>query len=222
MFYGANLAALFARNVDYWVIAALLTASDYGIYVVAYKLLTGPVKQIVGTINKVVYANFGSVADGSVFDADIARYLIAGFALAATLGLAIFMAAPTIVSLVSGPDFARSANVLGALSVGTVGFVTISMLDPLLKLVLASHMLLVRQLINFGIGLTLAFIGSRFGVMGVALGIAASNFVTGGLALALFASAYRTRRFMMLSVAFCGLSALGGAIAWLNWPSLAT
>lgn len=241
---GASLASLLntaARNADYVVVLRVMDPLALGLYSRAYQLVTIPANVIGQVVDRVLFPALSRIqADGHALGR---VYVTASAALAALYfpgGVILYFLADDIVLLLLGEEWRAVADPFRALALFLFFRVAYKLGEPLAKALGAVFSSAALQGLYTLLVVICAFVGSNFGLVGVALGV--------GVALALNCFAvnvfvHRLVRFELVpmligvgvpavvQVAAAGLSwyvvgvieqySLGASGDWVRWGLLA-
>ena len=161
------------------VIGRALGASALGTYALAFNVILVPFNRIAVPIAQVLFPAMSRLQQDRVRLADYWRrsvLLLAAVAMPSLVGLIIL--APEFVDTLLGNDWERAVPVLRLLAF--VGLLqTLQFLNPVVLLTLDRTTLLFRwTILSFGAMLAALFIGLHWGIVGVAVAIAAAAAVT--------------------------------------------
>ena len=120
-YMGFQLSRFLVANLDYFIIGKLFTATDLGLYTLAFRLMAIPRIQIANIIRSVMYPTFVKMQDDDVRTRKglFMTLLGASLLVAPTLtGLA--MIAPDMIPAVYGQKWAEAAPLLRVLFIGGI------------------------------------------------------------------------------------------------------
>lgn len=178
-YVGSQLVRYGSNNVDSLVIGRRLGPDSLGYYDRAYKMVMLPYSQSVTPLTTVALPILSRhQAQPDQYSRLLIKSQVAmGYTIIPALALAAGLAAP-LTALVLGPQWAQSAPVLAILAIGLC-FETL----PLVGYWVYLSRALTRQLFRFTLAASaakvlLVLIGSNWGVLGVAVGVALAPAVT--------------------------------------------
>jgi teichuronic acid exporter len=167
-----NLANYAAHNGDYFVVGRQLGATALGLYSRAYQLLTMPMYQFTSVISSVLFPVYSLIQDESE---RLKRAYLASLFLSAIIVAPILaclgVAAPEIMAGVFGPEWIGAAAPLQILCVGGLFHSMYGAGDSLARAKGAVYLKFACHSIYAACVFSFSFIGSRWGINGVAVGV---------------------------------------------------
>lgn len=213
--FGSNALAFLARNLDNILVGRFLGLVSLSYYSMAYRVLVIPVQMLGQTVNRVTFPTFARLADRP---AQLASTLtrateLLSFAAIPAMGL-VAVAAPELVAVVLGDEWAVTAPVLTVLAVAGARETVFYITGALMRAKGAGKLILRYEFVATGTQLTGIVIGLQFGVLGVALGVTTAGFVLAVPLLViqrhLAGVRIRTQLLAILPAAHASLWAAGG------------
>jgi PST family polysaccharide transporter len=184
--FGSNSLAFMSRNLDNILVGRVLGVTALSHYSMAYRVLVIPVQMIGQTVNRVTFPTFSRlVGDQPRLARSVGQVteLLAFATIPAMLGVAV--AAPELIHIVLGPQWAATAPVLTVLSVAGARETVFSVTQSLLRAKGAGKQILRYELLATGTQLTGIIVGLQFGLIGVALGLMLAGFCLSPIMLVL-------------------------------------
>ncbi len=176
--FGSNALAFLSRNTDNILIGRFLGVGALSLYSMSYRVLVVPVQMIGQTVNRVVFPIFSRLQDRLDLVAKGLLRAMDVLALAAIPPMALVsVAAPELVGLVLGPEWAPAAPILMVLAIAgakeTVFYVT----GPLMRALGAGKLIFRYEVLATVVQVGGILIGLNWGVLGVAWGWTIAGFV---------------------------------------------
>jgi O-antigen/teichoic acid export membrane protein len=176
--FGSNGLAFLSRNTDNILIGRFLGVGALSLYSMSYRVLVVPVQMIGQTVNRVVFPVFARLQDRVDL---VARGLLRAMDVLAFAAIApmvlVSVAAPELLGLVLGPEWAPAAPILTVLAIAgakeTVFYVT----GPLMRARGAGKLIFRYEVLATVIQVGGIVIGLNGGVLGVAWGWTIAGFV---------------------------------------------
>jgi PST family polysaccharide transporter len=167
-----NLANYAAHNGDYFVVGRQLGATALGLYSRAYQLLTMPMYQFTSVISSVLFPVYSLIQDESE---RLKRAYLASLFLSAIIVAPILaclgVAAPEIMAGVFGPEWIGAATPLQILCVGGLFQSMYGSGDSLARAKGAVYLKFACHSVYAACVFSCSYIGSRWGINGVAVGV---------------------------------------------------
>jgi PST family polysaccharide transporter len=171
----ANYAAI---NGDYFVVGRWLGATALGLYSRAYQLMTLPMMQFTSVIASVLFPVYSMIQDD---DARLRRAYLNSVSLSAIIVTpalaALGVAAPEIMSGIFGAEWVSAAAPLTILCVGGYLNAAHTLSDSLARAKGAVYEKFRRHAIYAACVFAGSYIGSRWGIVGVAVGVVIATIV---------------------------------------------
>lgn len=176
--FGSNALAFLSRNTDNILIGRFLGVGALSLYSMSYRVLVVPVQMIGQTVNRVVFPIFSRLQDHLELVAKGLLRAMDVLALAAIPPMALVsVAAPELVGLVLGPEWAAAAPILTVLAIAgakeTVFYVT----GPLMRALGAGKLIFRYEVLATVVQVGGILAGLNWGVLGVAWGWTIAGFV---------------------------------------------
>jgi PST family polysaccharide transporter len=167
-----NLAYYAAVNGDYFVVGRQLGTTALGLYSRAYQLLTMPMYQFTSVISSVLFPVYSLIQDESE---RLKRAYLASLSLSAIIVAPVLaclgVAAPEIMTGVFGPEWIGAAAPLQILCIGGLFHSMAGLGDSLARAKGAVYLKFACHSIYAACVFSFSFIGSRWGINGVAVGV---------------------------------------------------
>jgi PST family polysaccharide transporter len=175
--FGSNALAFLSRNTDNILIGRFLGVGALSLYSMSYRVLVIPVQMIGQTVNRVVFPIFARLQDRVDL---VARGLLRAMDVLALAAIApmvlVSVAAPELIELVLGREWAPAAPILTVLAIAgakeTVFYVT----GPLMRAMGAGNLIVRYEVLATVVQVGGIVAGLNFGVLGVAWGWLAAGF----------------------------------------------
>jgi PST family polysaccharide transporter len=168
-----RLASFAAQNADYFVVGRWLGTTALGLYSRAYQLMSLPIYQFSSILNSVLFPAYSSIQTDSE---RLRRGYLASLCLSAIIVFpaltTIAIAAPEIMTGIFGQQWAASAPPLQILCVAGAFYCIYNLADSLVRATGAVYEKFLYHSMYALCVLGGAFVGSRWGVSGVAAGVA--------------------------------------------------
>lgn len=210
-----NVAGYGAANADYAVVARLLGEEALGYYSRAYQLMSVPLNQFSRTIASVLFASFASIQNEPerlrlAFAGCLAFAAITAFPMLSILAVV----APEAIRGVLGPVWEPAIAPLRALCFGGVLLSIFAMGDALARAQGVTVHRAARDVVYFAAIVAASWAGSRWGIDGVAAGVALACAVPYGWTAVLVkrALAMTWSSFFLAQIPGVVLAFLAGAI----------
>ena len=176
--FGSNALAFLSRNTDNILIGRFLGVGALSLYSMSYRVLVIPVQMIGQTVNRVVFPVFSRLQDRVDL---VARGLLRAMDVLALAAIApmilVSVAAPELLDLVLGAEWAAAAPILTVLAIAgakeTVFYVT----GPLMRALGAGKLIFRYEVLATVIQVSGIVLGLSGGVLGVAWGWTIAGFV---------------------------------------------
>jgi PST family polysaccharide transporter len=167
-----NLANYAAHNGDYFIVGRQLGATALGLYSRAYQLMTMPMYQFSSVINSVLFPVYSLIQDESerLKRAYLASLFLSAITVAPILAC-LGVAAPEIMAGIFGPEWIGAAAPLQILCVGGIFHSMYGSGDSLARAKGAVYLKFACHSIYAVCVFSFSFIGSRWGINGVAAGV---------------------------------------------------
>jgi O-antigen/teichoic acid export membrane protein len=176
--FATNCIAYFSRNIDNILVGRFLGVTSLAFYGMAYRVLSIPVQLIGQTVNRVLFPVFSRNAGDR---ARIARQLTDATEMLATTVIPIMVlisaAAPQLVMVVLGPEWAAAAVLISILALGGARETVFYITPSLMKALGFASLNLRYELFATALQVGGIVIGLQFGVVGVAAGYTIAGFV---------------------------------------------
>lgn len=216
--FATNCIAYFSRNIDNILVGRFLGVTSLAFYGMAYRVLSIPVQLIGQTVNRVLFPVFARNAGDR---GRIARQLTDATEMLATTVIPIMVlisaAAPQLVTVVLGPEWAAAAVLISILAIGGARETVFYITPSLMKALGFASMNLRYELFATALQVGGIVIGLQFGVAGVAAGYTIAGFVLAPVLLAIQRRLTGVRIRSQLGVMLPALHAsLWGAAAYLS------
>jgi PST family polysaccharide transporter len=171
----SRLATFAAQNGDYFVVGRWLGAAALGLYTRAYQVMCLPIYQFSGILNVVLFPAYSSI------QTDLERLRRGYLTSLAVSSLVVFpvltltaVIAPELMTGVFGPQWAPAVRPLQILCVGGACYCIYNLADSLVR---ARGVVYVKFAYHtvYAISVVLAtYTGSRYGIVGVSIGVVAA------------------------------------------------
>ena len=176
--FGSNALAFLSRNTDNILIGRFLGVGALSLYSMSYRVLVIPVQMIGQTVNRVVFPVFSRLQERVDL---VARGLLRAMDVLALAAIApmvlVSVAAPELLGIVLGPEWAPAAPILTVLAIAgakeTVFYVT----GPLMRALGAGKLIVRYEVLATVIQVGGIVLGLSGGVLGVAWGWTIAGFV---------------------------------------------
>jgi PST family polysaccharide transporter len=215
-----NIFKYFAQNTDKLLVGYLLGPLALGLYNVAFRFVLAPVSAMTGAVGSYL---FPRIARAQASVQDVARIYLSTQRLTnsvvAPVVLAVAVAGPVLVPAVLGQRWAAAAPLVQVFAFVALAQVWISLVGQLLKSLDRPGWLFNWSVAFTALIYVCLWIGSRWGLLGVGLGMAAAH----GIGLVI--NYVIVRRLLPVRVADFAAAAWGAGVAavafgvWL-WASL--
>ncbi|HET9648793.1 MAG TPA: lipopolysaccharide biosynthesis protein, partial [Microlunatus sp.] len=176
--FGSNALAFASRNLDNILVGRFLGVTALSLYSMAYRVLVIPVQMIGQTVNRVTFPMFSRLAeDRPRLSRNLTKVTeLLSFATIPGM-LLIAVAAPQLIDVVLGHEWAATAPVLSILAVAGARETVFSVTQSLMRAKGAGKLVLRYEFLATGTQLTGIVIGLQFGLIGVALGFTVAGFL---------------------------------------------
>lgn len=177
MYFGGGFtigkfANYIAGQGDNIITGKYLGADSLGLYSRAYAIMVKPVNLIGGALDKAIFPAMASVQNDKI---KLSKAYLKGVsvlsAVALPLSIFIYNSAPEIVSIILGPDWSNTIIPLQILALGLVFRMGYKISDSLARATGAIYRRAWRQIAFAIVVIGLSFIGTYWGIEGVATGI---------------------------------------------------
>lgn len=176
--FGSNSLAFLSRNSDNVLVGRFLGVEALSHYSMAYRVLVIPVQMIGQTVNRVSFPTFSRLSgDPDGLRRSVSRTMgLLAFAAIPTMCL-VAVAAPQLVSLVLGPEWAPTAPVLMILAVAGARETVFNVTQSLMRACGAGRIILRYEILATTTQVAGILVGLQFGLVGVALGLTIAGFL---------------------------------------------
>jgi O-antigen/teichoic acid export membrane protein len=168
-----RLASFAAQNADYFVVGRWLGTTALGLYSRAYQLMCLPIYQFSSILNSVLFRAYSSIQTDSL---RLRRGYLASVCLSSIIVFpaltTIAIVAPELMIGIFGAQWAATAPPLRILCVAGAFYCVYNLADSLVRAAGAVYEKFLYHSIYACCVLGGAFVGSRWGVSGVAAGVA--------------------------------------------------
>jgi O-antigen/teichoic acid export membrane protein len=176
--FGVNGLAYFSRNIDNILVGRFLGVTSLSLYGMAYRVLAIPVMLFGQTVNRVMFPVFSRTSnDKALLSANLLKTMQVLSMLVVPVMAFTACAAPHLVLLVLGPEWAGAAPLLTVLAIAgareTIFFITPSLMRGMGK----AGMNLKYEILATVAQVSGIVIGLQFGLLWVAVGYAAGGFL---------------------------------------------
>lgn len=176
--FGSNGLAFFSRNLDNILVGRFLGVSSLSHYSMAYRVLVIPVQMIGQTVNRVSFPTFARLALKPDLLARTLTKVTELLAFAAVPPMILVsVAAPELVAVVLGPEWAATAPVLTVLAIAGARETVFYITGSLMKAKGEGRLILRYEVLATVVQLSGIIIGLQFGLVGVALGLMTAGFL---------------------------------------------
>lgn len=222
-----------ANQGDYFVVGRMMGSEALGIYTRAYQLMMLPAKYFGQVLTVVLFPVMSKIQSSR---ARLARAYLGGIAMvtlvSAPMGVLMVTTAPEIVEILLGPNWSQTVVPFQILALGVVARGSYKIDDSLARAMGMMYQRSVRDAIYAAAVVIGAFIGLRWGLVGVAWGVLAAVVINYILAIqmsvrllectwgqvlqALVPSIYPAALLTVVSLGARALMVSAGAPAWLT------
>lgn len=218
-FTAARVANFMAQQGDNLVVGRMLGPQALGIYTRAYQLMAVPTTLFGDVLDRVLFPTMARVQGDPPRLAAAYLQAVASIALVMLpIGVIMTVLAPEVIVVLLGSRWVEVIPPFQVFAIGLLFRTSYKMSDSISRATGAVYRRAWRQAIYAGLVFAGAWVGSRWGVTGVSVGVLVSlviNFVLmADLSLAVAHTTWR--RFAGAHVPAMLTAALGGSITWLS------
>jgi PST family polysaccharide transporter len=184
--FGSNGLAFLSRNLDNVLVGRFLGVSALSVYAMSYRVLVVPVQFIGQTVTRVVFPLFSRVSGDRERLASglLAATELLAFATVPAMG-AVSVAAPELIGLVLGPEWAAAVPILTVLAIAGARETIFYITNPLMRAMGAGSLIIRYEVLAALVQLSGIIVGLQFGAFGVAVGLTLAGFVLSPVLLAI-------------------------------------
>ncbi|MEO7239388.1 MAG: lipopolysaccharide biosynthesis protein [Gemmatimonadales bacterium] len=219
----ARVANFLANQGDNLVVGRMLGPQALGIYTRAYQLMAVPTTLFGDVLDRVLFPTMAKVQGDAQRLAAAYLQAVASIALVMLpLGVVLTVLAPEFIIVLLGPKWVDVIPPFQLFAIGLLFRTSYKMSDSIARATGAVYRRAWRQAIYAALVFISAWVGSRWGVAGVAVGVLVSlviNFILmAGLSLAVAQTTWR--RFIEAHAPAALTALLAGGITWLTVTAL--
>ncbi len=176
--YLSHLLGYTSRNIDYLLIAALLGAEDVGIYALAYKIMSAPVKLIGGVINKIMFPIYGKEKDPTTI-AEMFCFSIRTISFYSSIAFFVLASiSQNLINVLFTSEWVGAGSVLSIMSLAGIFLIIHNATEPLLKVTVRQKILVYRQLFYLFVIVSCITAGAMVGLIWACVGFLVALFLS--------------------------------------------
>jgi O-antigen/teichoic acid export membrane protein len=218
-FTAARVANFMANQGDNLVVGRVLGPQALGIYTRAYQLMAVPTTLFGDVLDRVLFPTMAKVQNDPPRLAAAYLQAVASIALVMLpIGVVMTVLAPEVVVTLLGPKWVEVIPPFQVFAIGLLFRTSYKMSDSISRATGAVYRRAWRQAIYAGLVFVGAWVGSRWGVTGVSIGVLASLLINFFLMADLSLNVAHTtwRRFVEAHVPAILTAVLAGGTTWLS------
>lgn len=176
--YISHLLGYMSRNIDYLLIAALLSVEAVGVYALAYKIMSAPVRQIGGIINKIMFPIYGREKEMATIT-EMFCFSIRTIAFYSSIVFFILASiSQNLIDLLFTSEWKDTGSVLAIMSMAGIFLIIHNATEPLLKITVSQKTLVFRQMFYLVVIVACVTAGAMFDLIWACVGFLAALFLS--------------------------------------------